>query len=492
MTVAERVFVCLLAVPLFALTVASLLREEADSNLKANIHVGSPETSDPSFHKITVASLCHGEIPDVLRTTCEQDRVQRTLGVCAVAVGAAGVAWASLTALAGRLAQRRRDLLLVFKPGLYLTGIAVIVLLAMHAALLVSAMVLAGVQIFGEVYPHLLAMMAAVALSVVIGIAGMIGKAFFTVRKTRSLLFVLGEPLSRDQAPGLWALVDDVAAHLGTPRPDHLFVGMESNFFVTEGDVSTIREVTKGRTLHCSLPLCRILTREELKAILAHELAHFHGEDTKFSEQFAPIYRSASEALASLQRTTSEGVWRMAKLPAIAVFTYFLHAFSAAERRFARERELAADATGAARTETRKMASALVKVHAFEGLWRQTIAAAAEALHAGRTPPNVSAAFAEAVSTKATASDLQQALSQTLTHPTDSHPPLSVRLTALGVALEDVATATLAVPPPTESAASLIDNLEHWEEETAEGYIALHGIFAVVTAPTSDAALAEG
>ncbi|HXH07682.1 MAG TPA: hypothetical protein VNI83_13955, partial [Vicinamibacterales bacterium] len=52
-------------------------------------------------------------------------------------------------------------------------------------------------------------------------------------------------------------------------------------------------------------------------------------------------------------------------------------------------------------------------------------------------------------------------------HPTDSHPPLRVRLESLGVRLEEVAAAALAVAPPTP-AIDLFSEVESLEEELTD------------------------
>lgn len=59
-----------------------------------------------------------------------------------------------------------------------------------------------------------------------------------------------------------------------------LVVGLTPTFFVTEADVHCIGGTVTGRTMYLSVPLCRILTVEELSAVIAHELGHFRGEDT--------------------------------------------------------------------------------------------------------------------------------------------------------------------------------------------------------------------
>ena len=62
----------------------------------------------------------------------------------------------------------------------------------------------------------------------------------------------------------------------------------------------------KGRTMFLSLSLCRILSLDEMKAVLGHELAHYKGLDTRFSRRFYPIYRGATQGLVSVSFLASQ------------------------------------------------------------------------------------------------------------------------------------------------------------------------------------------
>jgi Zn-dependent protease with chaperone function len=128
--------------------------------------------------------------------------------------------------------------------------------------------------------------------------------------------------------------VNEVAQRLDALPPEHIIVGLDPNFFVTEAEVQYPGGTCNGRTLYCSLPLSRILRTEEFIGIIGHELGHFKGEDTKFSQQFFPIYRGTVNSIAALQHSGGQGSGVIALLPAIALFSYFLECFSVAERTY--------------------------------------------------------------------------------------------------------------------------------------------------------------
>jgi hypothetical protein len=246
-------------------------------------------------------------------------------------------------------------------------------------------------------------------------------------------------------------------------------IGLDPTFFVTEADVVTPSGTLTGRTLFCSLPLARILTDQEFLAIVGHELGHFRGDDTKFSERFYPIYRGTTTAIESLQTTGDEGLGAVVLLPAIAVFHFFLERFAVAENRHSRTRELLADKAGADASSSRAMATALVKVHAFAGLWRTVQQASVSALREGYVYKNASAMFTESVGNSANRAILEGLAESHSTHPTDSHPPLAVRLASLGIDLESVAAESLNVRP-IQCAAHLIQDAEAQEEDLSETY----------------------
>ena len=72
---------------------------------------------------------------------------------------------------------------------------------------------------------------------------------------------------------------------------------------------------------------------------------------------------------------------------------------------------------------------------------------------------NVSTLFAEGVKNIAATPDALTGLDdRTLSHPTDSHPPLGVRLQNLGVNLDDVKLSALVVAPENPAIDSIDDH----------------------------------
>lgn len=269
--------------------------------------------------------------------------------------------------------------------------------------------------------------------------------------------------LRRERADALWALLDDVARRAAAPMPQHVIVGLEPEIFVTEVGVDTPDGRLEGRSLHLSLPLCRVLTTAELSAVIGHELAHFSGGDCRFTQRFYPLYRGTAAALAELG---SGGGSRhdLTLQPAVAVLRYFVDVFGRAERGLSRARELAADRSGAALTSPPTMAAALMKVEAFGPLWSEVPARATLMILGRHRCDNLVPLFLAAVRRHRERGELPAADSASTAHPMDTHPPVGERLEALEVEPAALRAAVLA-EPGAAAAIALIGDAEALERQ---------------------------
>ncbi len=464
MTNKAWLFGVLLVVPLVGFLVAEGIQANLNSKLRSAVRAEYPQATEAQIAEVTVDDLC-ADPPPELSDLCSTNRNLNVMSKAALASGAIGLLLLLIIRLAGGLARNNRDLLVtLFRPGLYLTAITLIGLVLVHAAVAMAAIYYGESMLIGRLH---IGIIAAIGLGALAGVWAMAGNAFRLVRKAHT--YVIGMPLTREQAPELWSEIAATASRLGALEPDHLVVGLDPNFFVTEANITCLNGELHGRTLYCSLPLCRILSRRELTGIVGHELGHFKGEDTKFSERFYPIYRGTASSLVALQQAGGGGSGVIAILPALAVFSYFFECFSLAESRLSRERELAADQAAASVTSPKTIASALVKLHAFTGLWVALQEAAVDGLRQRKAFVNASKSYAEAVGHKAGPAALEGIAETHLSHPTDSHPPLSARLQSLEVRLDDVAAEALDVTP-SEGAIAWILDAERHEEEISEAY----------------------
>jgi Zn-dependent protease with chaperone function len=383
-----------------------------------------------------------------------------SLWTAAAGVGLLGGIW-----MIGKLSQNNRLLMVrLFRPGLYATVLLLIALVLTHAGIAISALYFGGLAL-GFGIPG--AIIFPIAFGAAVGVIAMSRNAFAIVRKAQ--VAVIGMVVDRNAEPKLWAEIESAAQKLDALAPDHIIVGLEPNFFVTEANVTSLNGELSGRTLYCSLPLCRILTTPEFLSIVGHELAHFKGQDTQFSERFYPIYRGTYSALFSLDAAAVGGAGTLALMPAYATLSYFLESFSVAENKIGREREFVADSVGAGMTSPKVMATALLKLHAFSGIWYGLEEFALATLRDGKMITNASALFADAVVRHAGTIALEEVLQNHQAHPTDTHPSLAERLHSLDQSLADLVDDTLNIAPDDRSLL-LFSKSEELEVAVSDSY----------------------
>jgi Zn-dependent protease with chaperone function len=476
-----RLLLILVAVPLIAFGVSFAIAANRESKWQAELARQYPHVSVQERAAVTLLGMC-ADPKARIEIGIECGREDQLLLMRRVAMGAAaaGVGWLVLVGAAGRLARRDRRLLLrVFRPGLRLTAGFLTVLIAVHGVLAVAAVYLAEAALIERVH---LGVIAAIAIGALFGVIA-VGRAAFSVVRTVATT-VVGTEVAPQDSPELWRFVEQTAVAVGTPAPDHIVVGLEPNFFVTESPVRTLDRELDGRTLFMSLSLSRILTHAELRTVLGHELGHYKGKDTEFSREFYPVYRGTTDALQSLAYSGGALSAQVALLPAAGILSFFLEAFAVAESEISRERELEADRIGAQVAGAAATAAALVKVHAFSRYWLVIREQMGDAMSRGKAFVNVSTIFAHVTAENASPQALQGLDESRLSHPTDSHPALSVRLESLGVTLDEAQVAALAVAPP-EPAVTLVADAEKLEQQLSEveHYLLAQSLGLVTDAP---------
>lgn len=105
----------------------------------------------------------------------------------------------------------------------------------------------------------------------IVGLAINVGSYWFSDRI--ALLASGAQPVSRDEAPVLYAIVERLTAQAGMPMPSiHLIPSPSANAFATgRGPGHAAVAVTEG--------LLRVVDRRELTGVLAHEISHVRNRD---------------------------------------------------------------------------------------------------------------------------------------------------------------------------------------------------------------------
>jgi Zn-dependent protease with chaperone function len=271
-----------------------------------------------------------------------------------------------------------------------------------------------------------------------------------------------GKLLTKEAAPELWQRVTQMAEKLGIAPPDQIFIGIDDNFFVTEHSVKVGDQKFSGRTLYASISLIKTMTRSEADAVLAHELAHFSGEDTLYSKRISPLLGKYGAYLGALY---NGGI-------SIPVF-YFMHLFwnlyHFSLRKISREREFRADRIGSEMTSPEHMTQSLVKVAAYcryRARVQRTLFGTDANVQTMNVFERLEQGFPDFVAACVNGKELSESRTP---HPFDTHPPLSGRITSLGLVPETVLQSPVHLPTVSDSWFSAIENAaaieaEQWKE----------------------------
>ena len=166
-----------------------------------------------------------------------------------------------------------------------------------------------------------------------------------------------GPSLSRQEQPGLWQLVDELAARAQTRPPDEIVLVPEINAAVLE-DAGMLGLRAGRRYMMIGLPLLAGLSVAELRSVLAHELGHYGGGHTRL---LAISYRGAE----TLSRTVS----RLDSGPARWVLGTYARLYAVLSRSANRAQELQADAYSVAAAGRATAVAALRKIATMDMLW---------------------------------------------------------------------------------------------------------------------------
>ena len=233
----------------------------------------------------------------------------------------------------------------------------------------------------------------------------------------------------------LWQFVRDLCAEIGCSVPDHILVSAGPTFHVRQGAVETPTGRVEGRLLTLGCPLLGSLTVSEFRAVLAHEFAHFTGNDTLYSAFVAPVYVSIGSSLQQMGRVLSgtdqsTGWMSLPMLLPARLLGLYLQSFHRLNSGISRLRETRADALAALHAGSDSLASALRKLVREGGLFevvhgRHVLRALAEQ----RRFINYYDTFRELVGSATEAQDeFEEAALKDQGTPGDSHPPLKQRL----------------------------------------------------------------
>jgi heat shock protein HtpX len=217
-------------------------------------------------------------------------------------------------------------------------------------------------------------------------------------------------------------MLAEEAEAAGERLPDEVYLTLEVNAAVLE--IGRHR-----RVLIVGLPLLRLLSERALRSVIAHELGHYAGGDTRLGPWIYRTRETIGRTLERLSKSMVSGTWEhwLARLP----FLWYGKAFLRITAAISRRQEFAADACAAHRAGRDVHVATLRTIHAyapaFDAYWRTEVA---PVLEMGFRPP-LAAGFVEFASTprvvEAAERELEGDMAKGKTSPYDSHPSLPER-----------------------------------------------------------------
>jgi Zn-dependent protease with chaperone function len=284
-----------------------------------------------------------------------------------------------------------------------------------------------------EMYSVKLVLAAGLVALVAVGITIM---AIF--KRANTTQNVEGTVIDNQSAMPLWNELRSICDKVGTAPPDQVIVGIDDNFFVTELPVTVNGKTYTGRTLYVSLSLLKQMNGAEADSVLAHEMAHFSGNDTLYSKKISPMLVKYGTYLQDLYQA---GITR----PIFYVMHCFRALFELSLGKLSRQREFRADRIAAETTSNRDFATALLRIAAyskFRGDIQKGLFDQEKVLESANISQQIENGFHGYAASFATSNDIAELETS---HPFDSHPPMAERLNAIGYALKSQdATALLS------------------------------------------------
>jgi len=450
-----KVLILLLLIPAFGVGVSYYVITDINNGLAS-------QGIDASITELCVASVISAtpELTELCDGLAPAFMLQKAAAISGAVALLLLVSFSGLSRWAG---QSRKKITAVFPPLVATSILLLSGLILVQGAVLTYGAYLAESYAIGQAH---FVLIGAIALGSAAAGLGLISSIFKMARKRTNS--VLGLALEQERHPNIFSYVSELAVRLGAQAPNNIVVGLEPNFYVTSADVHVLAgdRVLKGETLFLSMPLSRIMTTEELTGTIGHELGHFRGDDTAYSMKFAPVYAGLGHAVHKMASDSDGSSHGIVAIPAQKLLQYMLETFHKNVSAVNRAREFEADKAGSEVAPGRALATSLLKVSLYARSWNNIQHQVVERMQQRKFTRNMSLLFSGIVKYDIDMEKLPEIVEaigkESISHPTDSHPPTSVRIRELGLNISEVRPEELL--SPRDSAIELIDDYRAIEE----------------------------
>lgn len=238
-----------------------------------------------------------------------------------------------------------------------------------------------------------------------------------------------GLRLTREMAPGLWALTADTAKRVGTRMPDEIWLIPDINAAVVER-TRFLGLIGGRRYMMVGLPLLVAFGTDEFRGVIAHELGHYGKSHTRLG---ALAYRgqlAIGHMLAQFaHRPLNPLTW---------VFRGYAVLYALVQSAVSRSQEFEADRVAGRIAGREAMRGALIEIAVLAQAWAFYLDSyVALGLDVGLAPRNVYAGFSLLLDGQGeTLRKLREEPPEPKKSLWDNHPPTQVRVAALADAPE--------------------------------------------------------
>jgi Zn-dependent protease with chaperone function len=252
-------------------------------------------------------------------------------------------------------------------------------------------------------------------------------KALFTIERGHGEK-PPGLPVTPETQPLLWTLVRELATDVGTRPPDEIYLVSEVNAAVLEQTRWLGLRVVR-RQMFIGAQLFAGLRRDQMCALLVHELAHYSNRDTRLSGLTYRGRRAITQTLTALGGRT----WF--SIAVRKLFVLYAKLYFSVSSRVCRRQELAADAASARIAGTAATTSALREVEALSVSWQFFMDTyALIGWRAGYLPDRFADGFRLLLADESRAreiDEMRQHPQDERSSPYDTHPPTAERIAML-------------------------------------------------------------
>jgi len=242
--------------------------------------------------------------------------------------------------------------------------------------------------------------------------------------------------LERAAHPRLFDELDAIAAALNEPLPKEVYLIGQANAFVS--DRGGIMGFGSRRVMGIGLPLLSVLTIPEIRAVLAHEFAHYYSGDTRLGPW---VYKTQTAMIRAFQNIGTLSKWgRIAVLQILNLavsfilkwyFIFFLRVTNFVSRR----KEYRADELASLVAGSRPLAQGLRKIHGVAMAWGPYWSTEVVPVLNLGCMPAIADGFSRFLAAPEVAvqvaKGIEKEIAERKTKPYDTHPPLRDRIAAI-------------------------------------------------------------